>query len=79
MYGANIETGDLGIIFSNNDWSSPSFSRDDKKVIFDYNDGSANVGIVDLDNTKINQVVNTGKYFIEGGKWGFGSAMVFVN
>ncbi|MBK7094082.1 MAG: M4 family metallopeptidase [Saprospiraceae bacterium] len=70
VYGANIETGDLGIIFSNNDWSSPSFSRDDKKVIFDYNDGSANVGIVDLDNTKINQVVNTGKYFIEGGKWG---------
>lgn len=70
IYGANIETGDLGVIFSNNDWSSPNFSRDDKKVIFDYNDGTSNIGIVDVDNTKINQVVNTAKYFIEGAKSG---------
>ncbi|MGE5355217.1 MAG: M4 family metallopeptidase [Deltaproteobacteria bacterium] len=70
LLGYNIETGDLGTIFSNNDWSSPSYSKDDRKVIFDYDDGTANIGIVDVDNTKINQVVNTAKYFIEGGRWG---------
>ena len=70
IYGANLETGDLGVIFNNYDLGYPSFSRDDNKVIFDYNDGTQYIAIVDVDNTKIKQVVNSAQYFIEGGKWG---------
>ncbi len=71
IYGANIEKGEIGQIFQNDDWSVPNYSRDDKKVIFDYYDNAgANIAIVNVDATKINQVVNSEKYFIEGGKWG---------
>jgi bacillolysin len=71
IYGANVEKGELGQIFQNDDWSVPNFSRDDKKVIFDYYDNvGANIAIVNVDATKINQIVNSEKYFVEGGKWG---------
>lgn len=70
VLGANVETGDVGSIFNNYDLGYPSYSRDDKKVIFDYNDGSQSIAIVDVDNTKINQVENTGSYFISEAKWG---------
>lgn len=45
-------------------------SKDDKKVIFDYNIGSQYVGIVDVDNTKINQVIGTAYIFLENRKSG---------
>lgn len=73
VLGANIETGEVGSLFSNYDLGYPSYSRDDKKVIFDYNDGNQSIGILDVDNTKINQVENSAKYFISdaiGAKWG---------
>ena len=55
IMGANLETGDLGTITSNNtSLGFPSFSNDDSKVIYQYYDGyQYTLWVVGLQNDKI--------------------------
>lgn len=59
IYGANIETGDLGLVFENNTLGFPNFSSADSHVLFD-NDGNTatNIGIGKLGSNKIEVVEN---------------------
>ncbi|MBK7869556.1 MAG: M4 family metallopeptidase [Saprospiraceae bacterium] len=79
ILGANTETGDVGGIYENSDLSFPNYSVDDSKIIFDgfvsfFNDRV--VGVVDLDNDKINASTDppTASVLIEGdasgARWG---------
>ncbi len=71
ILGANIETGDVKLIFNNFDLGYPNYSKDDKKLIFDYNDNNGfNIAIIDLNNDKISPVMNSAKYFVNGARWG---------
>lgn len=70
-YGANIQTGDIGVIFDQgNDLSYPTFNKEDNKIVFDYNDGTQFLAILDLESSKIAGVSNSASYFVEGAKWG---------
>ncbi len=63
--GANVETGKASVIYENTDLNYPTFSNDDKHVLFEYTNDSSQkfIGQVDVDNTKINPVANSAKYF----------------
>ena len=70
ILGANIETGDVKLIFNNVDLGYPNYSKDDKKLIYDYYDNGYSLAIIDLNNDKISSVVNSAKYFVNGARWG---------
>ncbi len=63
--GANIQTGKASLIYENTALNYPSFSNDDKKVLFEYTDNTSKkyVGVVEVDNTKILAVSGTEKFF----------------
>ena len=71
ILGANIETGEVKAIFNNNDLGYPNYSKDDKKLIYDYYDDSGyNLAVIDLNSDKISPVMNSAKYFVTGARWG---------
>ena len=71
ILGANIETGEVGTIWYNNVLGFPNYSKDDKQIIFDYNNyGTPVVGTVSVDATKINGVANSSYVVLENAKWG---------
>ena len=54
VLGANLERGDVGLIYDNSILGYPSFSRDDSQIIFDVTDGqSEELGILALNQDKI--------------------------
>ncbi len=63
--GANIETGKASVIYENTDLNFPTYSNDDKHVLFEYINNSSDkfIAQVDVDNTKINPVTNSAHYF----------------
>ncbi|MEL6866566.1 MAG: M4 family metallopeptidase, partial [Bacteroidota bacterium] len=67
----NLETGDIGIIFSGNDLGYPSYSKNDDRVIFHFlqNGQQDIIAVRDLANDKI---TGTGDayIFIEDAVWG---------
>ncbi len=74
ILGVNIETGDIGVIFENEGLAYPSYSRNDQFMIYDFNVFSpTELGIITLDNTKINSVPNSDDFFFQNpisSKWG---------
>ncbi len=54
ILGANLERGDVGLIYDNSILGYPSFSRDDTRIIFDLNaSGYEELGILDMNTDKI--------------------------
>lgn len=55
LLGANIETGELNVLFENSVLGFPCFSRDDKNIIFNANDnnGISVIAIIPLEDDKI--------------------------
>lgn len=71
ILGYNLETRELGKITDNLTIGYPSFSKDDKKLIFDgiTDNGSNVLAIINLGNNKITSI-SGGNVFINGGSWG---------
>lgn len=71
LLSANIERGDVGLIFENNGLSFPSFSTDDTNLIFDFpNNGTVDLGIIDLASDKLSPIPNTAFLLVENARWG---------
>lgn len=68
ILGANVETGDVGGVFSNSDINSPNYSVDDRQLIFNFKQNGASpiLAVIDLEDDKINSVPNTAFVLIEG-------------
>lgn len=71
MLGNNLETGDLGIIYENIDVSLPSYSSDDKTIVFETENvlGDPVLAFVPLSTDKINSSGNASTY-LKNGRWG---------
>lgn len=71
LLGTNIETGDVGTIFQNNELSWPSYSPDDSEVLFDAEDtfGNPVLGRIDIANDKISSV-GDGVILFDQSRWG---------
>jgi Zn-dependent metalloprotease len=71
LLGANIETGDVGQIYQGTDLHWPSYSPDDKQLVFNGNltDGTEVLAFISLQNDKINPS-GSASVFIEGGRQG---------
>lgn len=74
ILGVNIETGDIGEIFENIGLGYPAYSKDDQFLIYDYNVfNPTELGILQLDQTKIGRVPNSDNFFFSNSqpsKWG---------
>jgi PKD repeat protein len=71
IYGANLETGDLGLIFENNTLGYPGFSTNDNRIAFTTLYGTISheiVATVGLSATKINPSGNA-TTLIDYAKW----------
>lgn len=68
VLGVNIETGDVGGIWSGSVLNSPNYSVDDRQVIFNAFDQNDNpiLGVIDMQDDKINSVANTAFVKISG-------------
>ncbi|RMG86088.1 MAG: T9SS C-terminal target domain-containing protein [Bacteroidetes bacterium] len=71
LMGANIETGDLGTIFQNSDWSYPNYSVDDSRLVFNAEDflGTPLLAFLNVGNDKISANGNASVY-LEEAQWG---------
>ena len=70
ILGANIETGDIGLIFENTGLAYPSYSRLDDQLVFDNpNNNTFDLGIAPLASNKIEASENPFLFF-EGARWG---------
>ncbi len=71
IYGANLETGDLGVLFNNTVLNYPNYSIDDKRVLFDLNiTGITELGVLQVDDSKIMSIPNTENFLIQDSRWG---------
>lgn len=73
IYGANIELGQLGVIFSQSVLGVPDFSTADDKMIFNARDQQGNdvIGVIDLGPDKISPAAGTqAALLIPDAKWG---------
>lgn len=73
--GANIEKGNVQVLYENDVVNYPHYSKLDNKVIFNYTNENNNynyLATVDVDESKIKPVANSAKYFSNyyGLKWG---------
>ena len=81
MWGANIETGNIGVIYENNTLAYPCFSKDDKYVIFNsINNGEEVIGVQQLTSSKINPT-GSASLLIGDSYWGawFGTGERVIN
>lgn len=71
LMGANIETGDLGTIFQNVEWSFPNYSIGDNQLVFNAEDLSGNDLLAFLD-VGIDKISANGdaSIFLEDTRWG---------
>lgn len=69
LLGANIEQGNVKLIYENNTLSYPNYATKDNKIVFD-NDGSSttNTGIIDLKSNKIEPAANP-FLFLNNRRW----------
>jgi len=71
LLGVNTETGDVGTIIQNDNWSVPNFSVDDNALLFEHIDQFGDIRLlsIPLADDKIHA---DGDYstLITGGKWG---------
>ncbi len=69
IVAANIERGELNLIFENNTLGFPNFSAKDNELVFDNQGSSAtNVGVIGLKSNKI-EPSNTATLFCTGRNW----------
>jgi Zn-dependent metalloprotease len=71
LLAANIQSGEVGTIFQNEDLSWPNYSVDDKQMVFDANStgGAPVLAMTNLATDKINPS-GTPTIYIEQGRWG---------
>lgn len=71
LLAVNIQSGDVGTIFENQDLSWPNYSVDDKQMVFDANStgGTPVLAMTSLATDKINST-GTPAIYIEQGRWG---------
>lgn len=70
LLGANLETGDIGVIFENEVLGYPTYSPKDNQMMFDNRPGSQfRIGRVNLQSNKIAPVANTAVVWLEGFRW----------
>lgn len=71
LLAANIQTGEVGTIFQNQDLSWPNFSINDNRMVFDAYDtgGTPVLAFINLASDKISPSGNA-SIFIEQGRWG---------
>jgi hypothetical protein len=69
ILGGNVESGKVGLVYSNNTLGYPNFSSKDDKIVFD-NEGSSNtnLGIITLKPSKIEAAANP-TLFINSRRW----------
>ncbi|MCB0516299.1 MAG: M4 family metallopeptidase [Chitinophagales bacterium] len=69
VLATNLETGDIGAIFQNNDLGYASYSADDNKVVFTTeNNGQEVIGVINMQADKINSSGNA-SLLIGEAKW----------
>lgn len=67
---ANIETGDVKVVYNNNKLGFPNYSKNDDKIIFDTNNGSdEDIAVINMAADKISPSGNASE-LIPNGKWG---------
>ena len=71
IIGLNLETGDISSIFTNSGLSYPSYSRDDRFLLYDLDlFGYTDLGVLELETDKITYISNSDQILLPGGKWG---------
>lgn len=70
VLSSNLETGDIGLLFENSTLGFPSFSRDDRTVIFDAYSGFTPVLARQQLKTSKLEPEGAAQVFINFGKWG---------
>ena len=72
VYGANIETGDLGVIWRNQELGWPDYSISDGFVSFNAQDNGGNdiIAIVEMEDDKITADQSTAALYISNGRKG---------
>ena len=71
LMGANIETGELNTMVQNSFWNVPNYAVDDQKIIVDvFSNGVYNLFTVDLDDSKIKTIPQSGKQVLGNSRWG---------
>ena len=71
LLGANIERGDIGLLFENGGLSYPSFSTKDDQVIHDLTFfGGIDLGVLDVDDSKIQVISNSQDILVGQSRWG---------
>ncbi|WP_276166353.1 M4 family metallopeptidase [Zobellia alginiliquefaciens] len=67
---ANIETGEVNVVYENNKLGFPNYSKTDDKIIFDTNNGSdKDIMSIDMASDKMTSTGNLVE-LIPNGKWG---------
>ncbi|NHF58557.1 T9SS type A sorting domain-containing protein [Flavobacteriaceae bacterium TP-CH-4] len=70
VIAANIETGEIKTVFSNNKLGFPNYSKNDDKMIFDtFNGGDEDIAVINIAADKISPSGNASE-LIPNGKWG---------
>jgi hypothetical protein len=71
VMAANLETGDIGVIFENTVLGCPNYSKTDTKLIFNAEDNSGNK-VIDQIDLQPNKILPSGNatVLIVSGKWG---------
>jgi Zn-dependent metalloprotease len=71
LLGANIERGDVGLLFENGGLSYPSYSTKDDKILHDLSFfGGVDLGVIDVDDSKIQVVSNSQDILVGQSRWG---------
>lgn len=71
ILGMNIETNEFNTITTNNKIGYPSYSVDDRRIVFDHDDSDgAAIYFQGLDDTKIAGEGAFTPFFVEGAHWG---------
>ena len=73
ILGANIESGDVGLIFQNAKVSYPNFTVDDKGILFDADASGTGTPLVASIEVEANRIVGkqaTAKGLVSGAHWG---------
>lgn len=71
LLGANIERGDIGLLYENGGPSYPSYSTQDNRIVHDLAlFGSLDVGVLNVRDSKIETVPNSQDIFIPNSRWG---------
>lgn len=69
VVGANLETGDLDLIFQNEILGYPSYSPKDNQMMFDNEDFDLRIARINLQASKIASVENTAVVWLDEFRW----------